>query len=103
MCNLQSLTGFCCDFWRRERDSNPRYSYPYTAFRVRPDRPLRHLSGRFSVQMYKLFFIIRHFGGKKSVFAAFFCRIGGYDSLISHLFITFAYGIIRFRHDFSLV
>ncbi len=29
---------------RRERDSNPRYSYPYTAFRVRPDRPLRHLS-----------------------------------------------------------
>ena len=33
--------------WRRGRDSNPRYSYPYTAFRVRPDRPLRHLS--FSV------------------------------------------------------
>ena len=32
---------------RRERDSNPRYSCPYTAFRVRPDRPLRHLS--FSV------------------------------------------------------
>ena len=30
--------------WRKERDSNPRYSYPYTAFRVRPDRPLRHLS-----------------------------------------------------------
>ncbi len=38
----------CHDFatalWRKERDSNPRYSYPYTAFRVRPDRPLRHLS-----------------------------------------------------------
>ena len=32
---------------RRGRDSNPRYSCPYTAFRVRPDRPLRHLS--FSV------------------------------------------------------
>ena len=31
---------------RRERDSNPRYSCPYTAFRVRPDRPLRHLSFR---------------------------------------------------------
>ncbi|CCZ99362.1 resolvase domain [Alistipes sp. CAG:157] len=31
-------------FWRKERDSNPRYSYPYTAFRVRPVRPLRHLS-----------------------------------------------------------
>ena len=29
---------------RKGRDSNPRYSYPYTAFRVRPDRPLRHLS-----------------------------------------------------------
>ena len=29
---------------RRDRDSNPRYSCPYTAFRVRPDRPLRHLS-----------------------------------------------------------
>ena len=34
-----------CRFrWRRDRDSNPRYSCPYTAFRVRPDRPLRHLS-----------------------------------------------------------
>ena len=32
------------DSLRRERDSNPRYSCPYTAFRVRPDRPLRHLS-----------------------------------------------------------
>ena len=34
---------------RRERDSNPRYSYPYTAFRVRPDRPLRHLSNMFGL------------------------------------------------------
>ena len=32
------------DSLRRGRDSNPRYSCPYTAFRVRPDRPLRHLS-----------------------------------------------------------
>ncbi len=41
------LAGFVaafCRLWRRERDSNPRYSCPYTAFRVRPDRPLRHLS-----------------------------------------------------------
>src|SRR5574344_126373 len=30
--------------WRRRRDSNPRSSYPDTAFRVRPDRPLRHFS-----------------------------------------------------------
>ena len=29
---------------RKERDSNPRNSCPFTAFRVRPDRPLRHLS-----------------------------------------------------------
>ena len=31
-------------YLRKERDSNPRYSYPYTAFRVRPIRPLWHLS-----------------------------------------------------------
>lgn len=29
---------------RKERDSNPRYGYPYNGFRDRPDRPLRHLS-----------------------------------------------------------
>lgn len=32
--------------WRRGRDSNPRYGYPYSAFRVRRDRPLCHLSAR---------------------------------------------------------
>ena len=37
----QFLVGF---IKRKERDSNPRYSCPYTAFRVRPVRPLRHLS-----------------------------------------------------------
>ena len=30
--------------WRRGRDSNPRYSCPYFAFRVRRIRPLCHLS-----------------------------------------------------------
>ena len=30
--------------WRRGRDSNPRYSCPYVAFRVRCFRPLSHLS-----------------------------------------------------------
>ena len=30
--------------WRRGRDSNPRYGYPYNGFRDRPVRPLRHLS-----------------------------------------------------------
>jgi hypothetical protein len=32
-------------FWRRGRDSNPRYACAYSAFRVRRDRPLCHLSG----------------------------------------------------------
>jgi hypothetical protein len=31
-------------FWRRGRDSNPRYGYPYAAFRVRCIQPLCHLS-----------------------------------------------------------
>ena len=44
MFNLQGFTSFTIALSRRERDSNPRYSCPYTAFRVRPDRPLRHLS-----------------------------------------------------------
>ena len=46
-CKLPLLDTVPCGavrFWRKERDSNPRYSYPYTAFRVRPVRPLRHLS-----------------------------------------------------------
>src|SRR5665213_242254 len=30
--------------WRRGRDSNPRYGYPYAAFRVRCIQPLCHLS-----------------------------------------------------------
>jgi hypothetical protein len=32
-------------YWRRGRDSNPRYACAYSAFRVRRDRPLCHLSG----------------------------------------------------------
>ena len=36
--------------WRKERDSNPRYSCPYTAFRVRPDRPLRQFSSIFRTE-----------------------------------------------------
>ena len=33
-----------CDSWRRGWDSNPRYSFLYTAFRKRRIRPLCHLS-----------------------------------------------------------
>src|SRR5262249_22337335 len=36
-----SLSGV---WWRRGRDSNPRYGYPYAAFRVRCFQPLSHLS-----------------------------------------------------------
>ena len=46
---------------RRDRDSNPGNSYPFTAFRVRPDRPLRHLSKSvlaFRPQIYYLFHYI---------------------------------------------
>ena len=32
--------------WRREGDSNPRYSCPYNGFRDRPIQPLWHLSYR---------------------------------------------------------
>ena len=35
---------FCNPLQRKVRDSNPRNSYPFTAFRVRPVRPLRQLS-----------------------------------------------------------
>src|SRR6266699_5902151 len=34
----------CWVIWRRGRDSNPRYGYPYAAFRVRCFQPLSHLS-----------------------------------------------------------
>ena len=35
---------FAMRYWRRGRDSNPRYTCAYFAFRVRRDRPLCHLS-----------------------------------------------------------
>ena len=44
------LTNRLLLMWRKERDSNPRNSYPFTAFRVRPVRPLRHLSFMNSMQ-----------------------------------------------------
>ena len=41
---VTELSVTCFSIQRRGRDSNPRNSCPFTAFRVRPDRPLRHLS-----------------------------------------------------------
>lgn len=35
---------------RKERDSNPRYTYVYNGFRDRPDRPLPHLSRNNIIQ-----------------------------------------------------
>src|SRR5262245_41902811 len=32
-------------FWRRGRDSNPRYGFPYSGFQDRLFQPLTHLSG----------------------------------------------------------
>ena len=79
---------------RRERDSNPRYSCPYTAFRVRPDRPLRHLSRSItnpsagnSECKYSYFSQKKHFRDKKrfeflfspsqriSRFYCYFCEV----------------------------
>ena len=73
---------------RRERDSNPRYSCPYTAFRVRPDRPLRHLSlipkQRFWDCKYRHIFYFRtfscgknHIWLKKRLRRPCFCRFSG--------------------------
>ena len=43
--------------WRRKRDSNPRNSYPFTAFRVRPVRPLRHFSSDWSTAKLRRIFL----------------------------------------------
>ena len=36
----------CRYHWRRERDSNPRYGFPYSGFQDRPFQPLTHPSAR---------------------------------------------------------
>ena len=59
-----------CDSWRRREDSNPRYRFRYTAFRVRPIQPLWHASINPSpihpyypiyvfppIYIYRLFFV----------------------------------------------
>ena len=61
---------------RRERDSNPRYSCPYTAFRVRPDRPLRHLSLSFGSANIDIFFHFHTFLPKKCACGPRFIPIG---------------------------
>ena len=62
---------FVC-FLRKGRDSNPRYSYPYTAFRVRPDRPLRHLS--LCVLRCKCTNLFCNSNYFKQYFALFLCK-----------------------------
>ena len=57
---------------RRERDSNPRYSCPYTAIRVRPDRPLRHLSTFLERANITIFLIPTYFFAKNIALLRFF-------------------------------
>jgi hypothetical protein len=42
----------CILIWRRERDSNPRYSFPYTRFPGVLLQPLGHLSGMKMIQLF---------------------------------------------------
>ena len=66
----------CFSIQRRGRDSNPRNSCPFTAFRVRPDRPLRHLSLKATTHLsgckYSNFF---YFVLPKRYFLSFFVAL----------------------------
>lgn len=46
LCKLADLLGVKSihNTWRREEDSNLRYPFGYSAFRVHPVHPLRHLA-----------------------------------------------------------
>ena len=78
--------------WRKERDSNPRYSCPYTAFRVRPDRPLRHLSNAFcGCKCTNLFFNSNYL----SQYFAFFCEKPILKYLFTNIIIIFVMYYIR--------
>src|SRR2546422_5461752 len=43
--------------WRRERDSNPRYGFPYSGFQDRPFQPLTHPSAGRSKSRLRLVYI----------------------------------------------
>ena len=89
--------------WRKERDSNPRYSYPYTAFRVRPDRPLRHLSlsrpknRRFGTANIGIFFIFAHFRAEKITFGWKNASGGPVSAAFPELFVSLTSSKIRPR------
>ena len=65
---VTELSVTCFSIQRRGRDSNPRNSCPFTAFRVRPDRPLRHLSFFCGAN-------IRTFFQNASAKPSFFCAL----------------------------
>jgi hypothetical protein len=45
---LSALDGFATrKIWRRERDSNPRYGFPYSGFQDRLFQPLTHPSASY--------------------------------------------------------
>ncbi len=75
-------------FWRRGRDSNPRYSREYNGFRDRPVRPLRHLS-----EFLNRAGSSRHGGANPSRFV---CRSGSRPDMCRlEAYIPFPQGIRR--------
>src|SRR5208337_4929765 len=45
---MPSICSTSSKFWRRGRDSNPRYPFGYAGFQDRSHQPLGHLSGCYS-------------------------------------------------------
>src|SRR5208337_3801025 len=45
---MPSIYSTSSKFWRRGRDSNPRYPFGYAGFQDRSHQPLGHLSGYYS-------------------------------------------------------
>src|SRR6202048_4429224 len=52
--------------WRREWDSNPRYSFPHTRFPSVRLKPLGHLSGRPSLETARSFLQAVAAGGRRN-------------------------------------
>ena len=61
---------------RRDRDSNPGNSYPFTAFRVRPDRPLRHLSKSVLAFRPQIYYLFHYINMENTFFSQLMINIG---------------------------
>src|ERR1700741_2475448 len=63
----KTTTSSCYDRnWRREWDSNPRYSFPHTRFPSVRLKPLGHLSGRPSLETARSFLQAVAAGGRRN-------------------------------------